>query len=182
MSENVALVDMDGTVCKYHEALELGLRRLFGKDRHKVSKDTVMKAGYLIRSQPGWYANLEPIPFGIWMVGQLKRMGFSIMVLTKGNPYAKNAWSEKADWCGRHLKGAKITITEDKGLVYGKVLVDDWPPYVTRWLAHRPRGIVLMPSRRWNKEFSPGSLPVFRMHGRISFDRVRPLLAARLKG
>jgi len=48
----------------------------------------------------------------------------------------------------------QVTLTEDKGLVYGKVLVDDWPPYIERWLTWRPRGLVIMPARRWNATFT----------------------------
>ena len=39
----------------------------------------------------------------------------------------------EAQWCQHHLPGVPVTITMDKGLVYGKVLVDDYPPYVERW-------------------------------------------------
>jgi hypothetical protein len=34
------------------------------------------------------------------------------------------------------------------------VLVDDYPPYVQRWLAWRPRGRVIMPAHAWNAGFS----------------------------
>jgi 5'-nucleotidase len=34
------------------------------------------------------------------------------------------------------------------------VLVDDWPPYVERWLQWRPRGLVILPAQRWNEGFS----------------------------
>ena len=49
---------------------------------------------------------------------------------------------EKVQWCDRHLADFphQITITMDKGLVYGKLLVDDWPDYVLRWLRWRKRG------------------------------------------
>lgn len=179
MGENIALVDMDGTVCKYHEALERDLQAFFGKDRSKVSEMTVAKAGFLIRSQAGWYRELEPIPFGLKIVDHLKKMGFTIMVLTKGNRWARNAWTEKVEWCKKHLPGAKITITEDKGLVYGKVLVDDWPDYAKRWLEHRPRGIVVMPAKKWNASFSTTKLPIFKVRGEADFKRVAPLLKAR---
>lgn len=37
-----------------------------------------------------------------------------------------------------------------KGLVYGSVLVDDWPPYVYRWLRWRKAGWCVMPTKEWN--------------------------------
>ena len=48
----------------------------------------------------------------------------------------------------------RITITQDKGLVYGKVLVDDYPVYVVRWLEWRPRGLVIMPANPSNVRFT----------------------------
>tara|TARA_Y100000310_G_C20512920_1_gene729762 strand:+ start:436 stop:588 length:153 start_codon:yes stop_codon:yes gene_type:complete len=46
-----------------------------------------------------------------------------------------------------------MTITEDKGIVYGKVLVDDYPCYIKRWLENRPRGLVIMPAHSYNRDF-----------------------------
>lgn len=46
-----------------------------------------------------------------------------------------------------------ITITRDKGLVYGKVLVDDYPGYIERWLKWRKNGLVIMPASKSNKDF-----------------------------
>jgi hypothetical protein len=57
-------------------------------------------------------------------------------------------------WIDKHLgQGVDITITRDKGLVYGKVLVDDWPEYINRWLEWRPRGLVIMPANEANKGY-----------------------------
>ena len=58
---------------------------------------------------------------------------------------------------------ADVTVTHDKGLVYGKVLFDDYPPYIERWLEHRPRGKVLMLETPYNRSFShPNVLPILR--------------------
>ena len=45
-------------------------------------------------------------------------------------------------------------MTQDKSFTYGRVLVDDWPDYVTSWLEHRPRGLVVMPAHPWNVDFN----------------------------
>ena len=63
---------------------------------------------------------------------------------------------EKVQWCERHLQPRfpiQITITEDKGLVDGAVLVDDHPGYVLRWLEFRPDGCVIPPDQPWNRDF-----------------------------
>jgi hypothetical protein len=39
-------------------------------------------------------------------------------------------------------------------LVYGKVLYDDFPPYILRWLEWRPRGKVLMLDAQHNRDFT----------------------------
>jgi hypothetical protein len=42
----------------------------------------------------------------------------------------------------------------DKGLVYGALFYDDFPPYMEAWLRHRPRGLGIMPVTGYNKTFS----------------------------
>lgn len=71
--------------------------------------------------------------------------------MTKGPFHNSNSWSEKVDWCREHVTDASITMTEDKSLVYGRVLFDDWPQYVESWLEFRPRGVVILPDRPWNQ-------------------------------
>ncbi|MGA0270493.1 MAG: hypothetical protein ACO3ME_09370, partial [Ilumatobacteraceae bacterium] len=56
-------------------------------------------------------------------------------------------------WCREHLPGDLVTISSDKSMVYGRVLMDDWPPYVVPWLKARPRALVILPDRPWNQGF-----------------------------
>jgi hypothetical protein len=51
------------------------------------------------------------------------------------------------------MPGDLVTISSDKSMVYGRVLMDDWPGYVVEWLKARPRGLVIMPDRPWNQGF-----------------------------
>ena len=44
-------------------------------------------------------------------------------------------------------------MSQNKSLVYGKILVDDFPEYVEPWLKNRPRGLAIIPAHPWNKEF-----------------------------
>ena len=150
--ENVALVDMDGTLCDFRGALDRDLQAKFGEDLSRLSPRTLQQAEYLIRGQAGWYRNLKPLPLGFAIVNMLREIGFRLMIMTKASKEAKNAWTEKVEWISEHLPDADMTVTQDKGLVYGKVLVDDYPSHFLRWLNHRPRGIVIMPRQPWNKE------------------------------
>jgi len=151
--DNIALLDMDGNVCDWHNQLKRDLDRVLGPDREKLSPETLTKVEHLIRSQPGWYLNLEPLPLGFKIAETLREIGFTIMVATKATPKATNAWSEKAAWCRKHLPYALVTVSEDKTLLYGKILVDDYQKFADPWLVRRPRGYVIMPDQPWNQGY-----------------------------
>jgi len=55
------------------------------------------------------------------------------MILTQGPKKNPASWSGKKKWIDKNLgQDVDITITRDKGLVYGKVLVDDYPGYIEK--------------------------------------------------
>ena len=109
----------------------------------------------MITSQVGWWLKLKKFQPGFDILDLCKSIGYEIVVLTKGPSTKFSAWSEKVEWCHKYLKDyiQGVTITNDKGLVYGKVLVDDFPEYIEAWLKHRPRGLVIMPAHEFNKDF-----------------------------
>lgn len=158
-SEKVALIDLDGTLADYDGAMRRDMALIStpgeeiawydGAPAHMKARKT------MIQDQPGWWLNLEPLPLGMQVVDIMGSLGFKMMILTKGpakrNP---NAWSEKVLWCRKHVPHIPVTIAADKGLVYGKVLMDDFPEYAERWLEWRKRGLVLMPAWPWNEGFS----------------------------
>jgi hypothetical protein len=105
----------------------------------------------------------------------MKEIGFKPHILTKGPYKATRAWSEKYEWCKQNVPNVSVTITEDKGLVYGKVLFDDWPPYIQRWLKWRPRGFVLMLEHPYNSGFEhPQVIRVLR--DKSNFDIIKEQL------
>lgn len=76
------------------------------------------------------------------------------MILTQGPRKNPASWSGKKRWIDKNLgENVDITITRDKGLVYGKIFVDDYPGYLKRWLEWRPRGLAIMPVNKENKDF-----------------------------
>lgn len=162
---NTALVDMDSTLCDYEGAMQDELTKLCGPEAgiHDSKYKAIID---LIKKQPGFWRNLKAIPSGFKMCNILKTAGFEINILTKGPYKTTSAWSEKVEWCRDHCPGAPVTITENKGLVYGRILFDDWPVYCEAWLEFRPRGLVIMPAYAYNKGFDeehPGQ--VIRMTG-----------------
>lgn len=151
--ENIALLDMDGTVCDWHNQLQKDLKNVLGPDKDRLPAETLTKIEHLIRKQPGWYLGLEPLPLGFAIAELLREIGFTIMVATKATPKAANAWSEKAAWCMKHLPYASVTVSEDKTLLYGKILVDDYEKFADPWLKKRPRGYVILPDQPWNQGY-----------------------------
>ena len=169
--EPIALVDMDGTLADYAAAMQRDLMKLAAPGE-EVPEDFaanvpphIKERQRLITRQPEWWLNLPQMPIGFQVLDILRDLDYTIHILTKG-PHSKPiAWSQKAQWCLSNVPDAAITITEDKGIVYGRVLVDDYPDYVTRWLQWRPRGFVVMPAHHYNADFE--HTKVFRYSGNV---------------
>ena len=158
--ENIALFDMDNTLCDYDGAMRRDLIAIDGLseslpiDFHKQAPNYIVKRMALIKNQPDWWLNLPELKIGMEIYKIAKEIGFDIHILTKGPKTKPNAWTEKVKWCHSHLgEDVKITITSDKSLVYGKVLVDDYPDYVLDWLKWRKRGTCIMPEHKYNENF-----------------------------
>lgn len=182
----VALIDLDGTVADYHAQITADLQLMLPPEfRHFTELDAETRPWLknvcrMIKSQPGWWANLHPIQEGLDLVADIRNLGFRICVLTRGPSYNPAAWGEKRAWCQQYMPGAKVTITEDKSLSYGRVLVDDWPEYVEAWLARRPRGTVIMPDRPWNQGFQHDQVVRYDHMDAISRFRVHNALVLQL--
>ncbi len=186
MENRIALVDLDGTLADYDAAMlrDLNAIRCPSEPLETIPHSSdipYMKArAKLIRSQPGWWVNLAPLKKGFDIVGLLKKYKFTLHVLTKAPHSVDAAWTEKVLWCKNHLPDTDITITQEKGLVYGKILVDDWPPYVMEWLKYRPRGLVIMVEQRWNKDFNHSQVIKYDGTNLIEVeDRIKKLIEDR---
>jgi 5'-nucleotidase len=159
--QRIALFDMDGTLADYEAALLRDLERMrspyepplqLSPDHDEVS--WIAARIQAIKRTPGWWENLPRLHSGFQLLALCQEIGFQIHILTKGPRTSHNAWTEKLLWCQQHIDpGVNVTITFDKSLVYGRVLVDDYPPYVDAWLAHRPRGIAVMPETQYNRDY-----------------------------
>jgi CheY-like chemotaxis protein len=163
-SELVALIDMDSSLVDYEGRLRERLLEIMSPleenwfVEHEAellsNPPTWLKARErLIKHQTGFWFDLPVIPFGIELYRLFGELGFKRVILTKGPHKNPAAWAEKTRWCEQHVPEAGITITHDKGLIYGRVLYDDWPEYILRWLKWRPRGKVLMLDAVYNRHF-----------------------------
>lgn len=166
MESKVILFDMDGTLADYDAAMLRDLSKLAANNSlaempyniyDKDIPEWLEARMDLIKRQPGWWRNLKRYAPGFDILAMARLAGFTdIHILTKGPKSKPQAWAEKLEWCQEHLASwdVQVTITENKGLMYGRVLVDDYPPYAEAWLAHRPRGIVIMPTNKNNQTFT----------------------------
>lgn len=157
MSNPIALLDMDGTVADYDGAMAKALASIAGPDdpafpafSEEHWPDWYQARRRLIGMQPGFWQNLPQLEQGFDIVRNLQGLEFDIHVLTKGPSSKPAAWMEKIIWCREHLPGVEVSITENKSLSYGRVLVDDYEPYQIQWLKNRPRGVVIAPAQPWN--------------------------------
>jgi hypothetical protein len=109
-----------------------------------------------IKSKRGWWRELARIEPGFAIVRKAQSIGYHIDILTKASPQRVHAWMEKVEWCKDQpeLAEADIHLTMNKGLVYGRLLFDDYEDYMTSWLQHRPRGLGIMPVTLYNRDYS----------------------------
>lgn len=161
VDDRIALFDLDGTGADFDDEMARRLEPLRSPEEPPYSgwdnvPEYIQRRRDLIKSQPGFWRDLPRIPLGFDIIEELRALKFKIHVLTKGPWKTISAWSEKFEWCKTHLPDVDVTITQDKSLVYGRVLVDDFPPYFIPWLKVRPRGVVICVAQTWNKDFAPG--------------------------
>lgn len=156
------LVDLDGTLADYHAAMKKGLEPMRAPEEEDVDWASYERRPPphiearmdLVKRQPGFWKGLQPVSDGFEVLHLIREVGFSLNVLTKGPKRTTQAWTEKVEWCQHYLPDVPVTVTQDKGIVYGRGLFDDYPPYLLRWLEHRPRGLCLMLDQPWNRDFS----------------------------
>jgi len=166
MSKPVALFDLDGTLADFDGALARDLQSITSpfenlKVQEIANQDDrndppwLKARKSLIKKQPNWWFNLQPLPLGFKVLELARKVGFRIVICSRGPKHNADAWAQKVLWVQKYITGPhKIILADEKNLVYGRVLVDDWPDYVTPWLNARPRGNVIMPAHRWNENYT----------------------------
>jgi hypothetical protein len=158
----VALVDLGDTLCDCTPALREGLARLRRPGDRESDEELVPLPPHLelrrkeVMGAPGFWRGLAPRALGFELLDLLREKGFRVHILTKGPYEAPHVWADKVSWCRAHLPGVPVIVTDDKALVHGHVLVDDWPPYVVRWQQHWPSGIAIVPAHNWNARMLTG--------------------------
>lgn len=154
-AEPIGLFDLDGTLADFDESMQLRLEELRSPGEDPAVEDDesipyVKARRRLIKSQPGFWRDLAPIPLGFQLLEEARAQRFLCQILSKSPRKIPAAAGEKIEWCVKYVPELPIVLSEDKGLVYGKLLCDDWPEYIERWLTWRPRGLVIAVAQRWN--------------------------------
>ncbi|MFA5992573.1 MAG: hypothetical protein WC796_02630 [Candidatus Pacearchaeota archaeon] len=181
IERRISLFDLDGTLCDHDLGLFTELERLRSSDEPVVHSirdnvpDYVKARADLIRASEDWWANLPKFQLGWDVLGVARELEYRIMILTQGPRNKPLAWSGKLRWIDTNLgKNVDVTITRDKGLVYGKVLVDDYPGYVESWLRWRKNGLVIMPANEENRGYKHPQ--IIRYDG-TNLDQVREAMS-----
>lgn len=157
----VALFDLDGTLCDYDGAMADSLERLRspGEPKFKLhtrdhEPDYIRERMDLIRMSEDWWENLPKLKLGWDVLKIAKGLGFRIVILSQVPRKNPVPYSAKKRWIDKNMgQDTDIILTRDKSLVYGKILVDDFPPYINAWLKYHSRGSVIMPANSGNKEY-----------------------------
>ena len=181
--QQILLCDLDGTLANYDKNLYKYLKQLIPEEEFKKlpkslhNEDELPKwllnLKHQITKTPGYWRELEPMRYGFEVLDMAREIGFDLRIATKGSRSKPSCWTEKLEWCVEHVPDAKVTITEEKSLLYGKALIDDYPPYAIEWLKWRPRGVVLMPEYWYNRSFKHER--VFK-YGLNNMEKVKELL------
>lgn len=159
MKDPIVLFDMDNTLFDYEGEMVRCLNSIASPQETVMERLPSRAPVWLerrmdfIKRQPGFWVHLPMLRDGFQILNEVSQYTRNIHILTKGPTRTHSAWTEKVECCRARIPQAKITITEDKSLQYGKMLVDDWPPYCLAWLEHRPNGLVVLPDRHYNKDF-----------------------------
>lgn len=161
-SELIALFDMDGTLCDYNKSLVEKLNRLRSPQEEMAKEEDLFslpsfleeRKNVITESQSFW-ENLPRFQLG-WDVYNISLdLGYKPVILTQAPRFKPFSLSGKLIWLNKNFpSGVDFNMTRDKGLTYGKVLVDDFPPYIERWLKWRENGLVIMPANQGNKTYS----------------------------
>lgn len=184
IDDKIILFDMDCTLCDYKLAMSESMDKMKSPEEptfdygHDDVPDYIKERMDLVKSSVEWWTKIPRLQLGfdIWSIAiefNLRRM-----ILTQGPRKSQNAWTGKKIWIDENLgSNTEMTITRDKGLVYGKILVDDWPEYITNWLEWRPRGLVIMPASDHNIGFNHSQ--VIRYDG-TNYREVREAIKTRM--
>jgi len=181
MPKKLAFIDMDGTIANHHEALHRELEAMAGPGEGPIptnphgGPDHIEARIDRIHKMKDFWLDLKPIGLGFYVADALKNLGFDLHILTKGPRLATVAWTEKKDWCLKYMPDVPVTITENKAILRGDVLFDDYPPYVEGFLEANPEAKAVMLAYDYNEYFNHER--VLKIRGPQDIEKLQEFLA-----
>ncbi len=136
------LVDMDGVLSDFEKGF---IRRW--KEKHpdkRVFEPEERKGFYIIdqypkewkpliveiRSEPGFFYNLEPVPGGLSAVREMAEMDWEVFICSSPMLSHEYCATEKYRWVEKHLGREwkkRVILTKDKTVIKANILIDDRP-------------------------------------------------------
>jgi len=183
MTRPVALFDLDGTLADFIGGMQKELDKMRGpgepvwdieSELQDNEPEYITARRRCVKNGVGFWRNLLKYKPGFDILDTCMKLNFKINIFSKAPKKQLSAFTEKAEWCEKYMPCSyDISLVQDKSLHYGKVLVDDWPPYIGPWLEHRPRGLVIMPAHKYNESFAR---PQIIRYDRTNLNKVREAL------
>ena len=155
----IALFDMDDTLCDTMGQLRIDLSKVVSNEEllqfkpYENSTHHIREKRKEIMSKPGWWRDLPKLKAGFDILNITRELGYENYIVTKGPAKLDLAFTEKRQWQKRETPDLKFIITDDKSIIEGNVLIDDWPPYLESWLKYHPNGKAIMPLNSYNLSF-----------------------------
>jgi 5'-nucleotidase len=118
----------------------------------------------LIRTLPGYYLALEPIPGGLEALEELEANGHEVFICSVPSLGNISCASDKYVWLAEHFGekwAKKLILTKDKTLVLGDILVDDKPGHLITGANPHPTWTHVLFDQPYNHAFDAE----FRMRG-----------------
>ena len=169
-SQPIALFDMDGTLADFFGVLEDDLRAMMNVPHEEfimpdftsnMSKWLDNRVKSIVNSS-GWWRRLRKFKLGWDILECANFLGFSLNIVSRGPDDSPNAWQEKWEWCKNNIPYKHtVTITEDKSLIFGDVLVDDYYLYAEEWLKRHQDGTVIMPVNCYHRTLKDDRVTVY---------------------
>jgi hypothetical protein len=106
-NKRIGLFDLDGTLANYEKAMRhwLGLLKSPnepGYEIHARQLEYFYQRQCVIRRQPGFWLDLEPVRYGFDVLAAAQEVGFrNFHACTQGPAECPSAWSEKYEWVQR---------------------------------------------------------------------------------
>jgi hypothetical protein len=162
MDNLIALFDMDDTLFDYLGSLRKELEKIRAPNEpeiilnfQKLPQHIKNRIG-LITGYESFWSEMPKFQLGWDVFSIAEELGYSNVIATKGPAKNPVAWSGKKKCITEHLGpfcGLVEVNNQDKNLIYGHILVDDYPDYVGPWLSVWKESWAILPAHEYNKDY-----------------------------